>query len=114
VCAALLPRVIAANIRAMKAIDSAESSRGLARYARVGRNLPGYESASDTESLEACVQFTSELSRELNIPPLKQFGIRAEDVAEMVGLARKSSSMRYNPIVLSDEVLAGVLKATIG
>jgi hypothetical protein len=31
----------------------------------------------------------------------------------MVGLARKASSMRFNPVVLSDEALAGVLVAGI-
>jgi hypothetical protein len=30
-----------------------------------------------------------------------------------VGLARKASSMKFNPVVLSDEALAGVLRAAI-
>jgi hypothetical protein len=31
----------------------------------------------------------------------------------MVGLAKKASSMRFNTVTLSDEVLAGVLRAAI-
>jgi alcohol dehydrogenase class IV len=113
VCAALLPHVIAANIRALRAQDSADGARALSRYATIGRNLPGYESAADAEAMDGCVRFTSSLAWEMNIPPLKQFGIRPDDVPEMAALARKSSSMRYNPVVLSDESLAGVLIAAI-
>jgi alcohol dehydrogenase class IV len=114
ICAALLPQIIAANIKTLRGQNPAESSRGLARYAAIGRKLPGGESATDAEAIDACVQFTSNLARELDIPPLKQFGIRRENVAEMVSLARKASSMRFNPVVLSDESLAAALAAAIG
>ena len=31
----------------------------------------------------------------------------------MVGLARNASSMRFNPVVLSDEALAGALNSAV-
>jgi hypothetical protein len=31
----------------------------------------------------------------------------------MVALAKKASSMRYNPVMLSDDALAGVLRAAL-
>ena len=75
VCAALLPHIIAANIKTLRGQDPAESSRGLTRYAAIGRKLLGSESVEDVEAIDACVKIISGLARELNIPPLKQFGI---------------------------------------
>jgi alcohol dehydrogenase class IV len=113
VCAALLPHIIAANMKALRELDPSESSRGLSRYAAIGRKLLGFESVIDVEAINTCIQFTSDLARELNIPPLKQFGIHVEHVAEMAALARKASSMRFNPVVLSDEALAGALRSAV-
>jgi len=31
----------------------------------------------------------------------------------MIALARKSSSMRYNPVALSDEALTGILQSAL-
>jgi alcohol dehydrogenase class IV len=109
VCAALLPHVIAANVAALR---GSAGEAGLARYAAVGRKLMG-EDLVECEAIEACIGFTADLARELKIPALGQFGMREKDIAEMVELARKASSMRFNPVVLSDEALAGVLRAAI-
>ena len=46
-------------------------------------------------------------------PRLGTFGFTPDRVPEMVALARKASSMRYNPVVLPDETLAKVLSAAI-
>ena len=50
---------------------------------------------------------------DLNIGPLSQFGLTESAVPAMVALARKASSMRYNPVVLSDANLAKALLAAI-
>jgi alcohol dehydrogenase class IV len=71
------------------------------------------ESASDVDAIDGVIRFTHNLLRELNIPPLKQFGIGPERVEEMVALARKASSMRFNPVSLSDESLSAALVAAI-
>ncbi len=113
ICAALLPHIIAANIKALREQAPSESSRALTRYAAVGRKFPGFESATDAEAVDVCAQFTSKLAHELNIPPLKTFGIQPQHVPEMVSLARKASSMRFNPVVLSDESLAAALTEAI-
>jgi alcohol dehydrogenase class IV len=113
VCAALLPHIINANIQALRAQDPTDASRGLTRYATIGRKLPGFDSVDDVEAIDACVQFTSNLSCELNIPPLKQFGIQFGHLAEMVSLSRKASSMRFNPVVLSDASLTAALGLAI-
>ncbi len=64
-------------------------------------------------AIDACVDFTAKLVNELNIPPLSKFSMTPASVTEMVSLARKSSSMRFNPIVLSDAALSNALIAAI-
>jgi alcohol dehydrogenase class IV len=114
VCAALLPHVIAANVEAALRKRSGEAgARGLNRYAAVGRQLPGLESASGKMAVAGLIEFTADLLADLRIPPLKEFGLRAKDIPEMVALARKASSMRFNPVTLSDEELAGILNTAI-
>jgi len=113
VCAALLPKIVAANIKTLRSQDPAEASRGLTRYANIGRKLLGNESIEDDEAIDACVHITSDLACELKIPRLNRFGIESGDVTEMVALARKASSMRFNPVVLSDVSLAGALNSAI-
>jgi alcohol dehydrogenase class IV len=106
VCAALLPHVMAANVAAARGESTGHPV--LARYAAIGRVLSGPQ-RDDEAAVEGGTAFVSSRVRNLRIPPLRQFGIRTEHVPEMVALARKTSSMRYNPVILSDEALAGVL-----
>jgi alcohol dehydrogenase class IV len=109
VCAALLPHVIRANVAALRSAASGQAA--LARYAAVGRKLAGDDRLAEGEAIEFCVTFTAELAHDLHIPPLSRFGMSNKDVPEMVGLARKASSMRFNPVVLSNEALGEALLA---
>lgn len=113
VCAALLPLIIRENVRACRGQSSAESRATVRRYAIAGRLLAPKERLSEEEAIEAAVRRTSELATALQIPPLSQFGMNESDIPAMVALARKASSMRFNPVVLSDEALAAALSAAI-
>ncbi|MGA2498970.1 MAG: iron-containing alcohol dehydrogenase [Tepidisphaeraceae bacterium] len=100
VCAALLPQVIWANMAAARQ-DPAKAPL-LARYHAIGRRLgadPG--------------QFTAGLLVDLRIPPLSRYGMELRHVPEMVQLAKRASSMRYNPVTLGDAVLGEILAAGI-
>lgn len=113
ICAALLPHLIAANIRALRELPREAGGPVLERYADIGREFPGLESAADVAAIDACMDFTANLLKELHIPPLSQFGMTNADVPEMVALARKASSMRFNPVVLSDADLSRALTDAI-
>ncbi len=112
VCAALLPHVVAANIDALTA-ESTEHPF-LDRYAELGRRLTGSPALDRAEALDACRRFLFDLVYQLDIPPLWTFGLRRGHVPDMVALARKASSMRYNPVALSDETLTHILTAAAG
>jgi alcohol dehydrogenase class IV len=105
ICAALLRPVIAANIAALKAENPEHPT--LRRYEIVAEVLT---EKNDTTLLDS---FLMGLLVELNVPPLSRFGMRESHIPELIPLARQSSSMKYNPIKLSDEALAGILREGI-
>src|SRR5262249_33575910 len=106
-CAALLPHVMAANVQALRQADTAHPI--LARYASIGRILMDDPTKADEPAIEAGIDMVRRLSQDLRIPSLRQFGLSEDHVPAVANLARKSSSMRYNPIQLSDEVLNAIL-----
>jgi alcohol dehydrogenase class IV len=110
VCAALLPHVMAANIAALRT----QSVRHpvLERYADVGRSLRR-QAGRDEAAADAGVDEAAALVADLHIPPLGKFGLTPARFPEMVALARQSSSMRYNPVVLSDQALAECLSRAL-
>lgn len=110
VCAALLPHVIAANVAALRARSDDRARTMLTRYATLGRAMVGQATLGDAEAIDAAIQATTDLARDLHIARLRTFGLTEADVSPMVTLARKASSMRFNPVELPEKVLATVLR----
>ena len=107
VCAALLPHVIAMNLRALR--QRAPESDALRRYEEIARLLTGRATASADDGQA----WVATLIRDLQIPPLGSYGVRGEHVAEVVGKAAIASSMKANPIALTAEELTETLRAAI-
>ena len=106
-CARLLPPVVAMNVRALRA--RAPGSPALARYDEVARTLTG----SVTARADDAAPWLADLVRDLEVPSLAAFGVRAADVPDVAAKAKKASSMQGNPIALTDEELAEVLGAAV-
>jgi len=98
VCAALLPAVMRANVSALKARASQDSALG--RYAELDRLL--------AEGADAPA-WVAELVGALGIQGLASLGMTARDVPLLVEKARAASSMRGNPITLTDEELGEIV-----
>ncbi len=98
VCAALLSAVMRANIVALSRRDA--QSPVLGRYRELNDLLAAGGDA---------VAWTAELASALEIPKLGALGIRQEDVPLLVEKAKVASSMRGNPIVLTDEELTTIV-----
>ncbi|MBZ5577722.1 MAG: iron-containing alcohol dehydrogenase [Acidobacteriia bacterium] len=98
-CAAVLPHAMAVNVQALR--ERAPESPALRRYQEVARLLTGRPSAE----AEAGVEWVAELCRKLEIPPLRAYGIRDEDISELVEKAAQTNSMKGNPIALTGEEL---------
>ena len=106
-CARLLPGVIATNVRALR--EREPESPVLERYAEVARLLTGRPDAAPEEGAE----WVAALCENLAIPGLAAQGLTAADRGGAVEKARKASSMRGNPIVLTDDELHGILEGAL-
>jgi len=104
-CAALLPQVMEANLRAARGADC--EKRIWNRFARLMQTLTGQRN-----DVETGLVILGDLQRKLKIPRLGEVGVTAEDLPKIVAGAR-GSSMRYNPVELSDEQLTGILQAAL-
>jgi alcohol dehydrogenase class IV len=107
VCAALLPHVMAANVRALCASES--GSVALDRAATVGRLLTGRANAGADEG----VAWIRETAAELHIPRLSDVGVTSGDLPVIADQAQKSSSMKGNPAALAPEDLIAILNAAL-
>ena len=106
-CAALLPHGIAANIAALRA--RAPQHPALDRYAAVARLLTGRNEAQAEDGIE----WLRTLVDELKIPSLRGWGIGEKDLPAVVEKAARASSMKANPIVLTQEELLAVVTAAL-
>ena len=91
VCAALLPHAIDINIQALR--DREPESPALRRYDEFG--------------------WVAELVEQLEIPPLRPWGVTAAHVPELVEKAAKASSMKGNPLVLTRAELTEIAERAL-
>ncbi len=104
-CAALLPHGMAANVAALQA--RAPRHPALARYTAIARLLTGRNDARAEDGIE----WVQSLCVELEIPPLRAWGIAASDLPGVVEKAARASSMKANPLPLTGEELQAVIAA---
>lgn len=107
VCATLLPQVMATNIRALRQRD--ERSWALNRYDEIARICTG----SGNATADAGVEWVRQLVADLQIPRLRVYGVQTEHVADIVAKATQASSMRANPIALTEPELAETLRRVL-
>jgi alcohol dehydrogenase class IV len=104
VCARLLPFVMEANVYALRRRGA--SSAALARYDEVAELLTGQAAARAADG----VRWVQDFCSALRLPTLTEFGLKEQDFPTVVAKAQKSSSMKGNPIELTDDELLEILK----
>jgi alcohol dehydrogenase class IV len=107
VCAAMLPHAMEINLEALH--SRAPRSDALQRYETVARLLTGMPQATAEDG----AWWVSEIVSKLEIPPLREYGVTAADVPDLVEKASKASSMKGNPIVLTGEELTEIITRAI-
>jgi alcohol dehydrogenase class IV len=107
VCAAILPRGMEINIRALRA--RSPGSEALRRYETVARILTGRsEATAEDGAIHA-----QELFLDLGIPSLGPCGVTQSDLPLLVQKASLASSMKGNPIALTAEEIHEVLARSL-
>jgi alcohol dehydrogenase class IV len=107
VCAALLPHVMEANLRALR--ERQPTAEALRRYEEIGRLVTG----APTATAEDGIAWVRQLVTDLQVPPLNRYGLKAEHSAELVQKAAAASSMKANPIALTAEELATIMERAL-
>jgi alcohol dehydrogenase class IV len=103
VCAALLGPVWRANVETLSRTTPGHFA--LERYRQAAQWLTGIPGASIDDGL----RWITESVHGWPIPRLSQHGLRVSDFPELIRAAQASSSMKGNPVRLTDEVLSQVL-----
>jgi alcohol dehydrogenase class IV len=107
ICARLLPFVVKANVRALQTREP--DSPVLTRYNEVAQLLTGRSTAKAIDA----IQWLHQLCTDLSVAPLSRFGFTTNDIPTIVAQAQKASSMKGNPIVLTEEELQKILSQAV-
>jgi len=99
VCGLLLASATRQNLQALRSVDSEHPV--LTKYAHVGRLISGEPGLNDDNAQVALVDTLSQWSKAMKMPKLSDYGVVESDLDHIVKHCR-GSSMKTNPIVLSD------------
>jgi alcohol dehydrogenase class IV len=104
ICARLLPFVMEANVHALQ--TRAPGSPALARYDEVAQTLTGMTTARAADG----IRWVQDLCLTMKVPRLAQIGLKREDFPTVVAKSQEASSMKGNPIALTDGELTEILR----
>jgi alcohol dehydrogenase class IV len=107
VCAALLPPVVAVNAKALA--EREPGNPALARYMEIARLVTG-NLAADVSTL---TRWLDDLRSDLQIPCLSEYGIGDEDLDMLVEKSANASSMKANPLVLTNSEMRAILEMAL-
>lgn len=107
VCARLIPFIMAVNVGALA--TRAGDAGGLWRYEEAARLLTGRAEATIADG----IRWVHALIADLDIPSLGRYGVTVADIPGVAAEAQRASSMKGNPIQLTDEELVEALRQAI-
>jgi alcohol dehydrogenase class IV len=107
ICGRLLPYVMEMNISALQMREP--ESPSLVRYREVARILTGKTEAEPSDVMD----WIQNICSRLKLPPLADYKITEADFPLLVGKAQAASSMKGNPIQLTEEELVKILQQAL-
>ena len=106
ICARLLPYVVEVNVRALQRHNSQQY---LLRYDQVAQALTGKSNACAEDGLA----WIHELCDTFDIPRLSNFGITEDHFPDLIARSKNASSMKGNPVNLTDKELTDILQKAV-
>ncbi len=107
-CAAMLPAACAVNVELLSAGGPA-AAPALERFRTVAQLLTGRPDASPADG----VAWLQALCSELKVPGLKAYGMTEARFEEAVSKGQKSSSMKGNPVALTEAQMTEILRRSM-
>lgn len=106
VCGTLVAEATEINIQAMLSRDP--DNIALEKYAHLGRIFACDNNLSVSDAHEYLVKTLHLWTKEMDLPYLKEYGVRIDHLEHIVGNSR-GSSMQTNPIILTDEEIRHIV-----
>lgn len=106
-CAGLLPHVLEVNLKALN--SRAPESPAIRRYDDVARIITGNHAARAREGID----WVRELCSQLQVPRLAEYGIAEGDFQTIVAKSKNASSMKGNPVLLTEPEMLEVLEKAV-
>lgn len=110
VCGTLVASATASNIAALEA--RGPDNAALPKYAEIGRRFAMKKGLDGPDARRFLIDVLRNWETELALPRLSAYGIGADDLPRIVAASR-GSSMKTNPIVLTDEELGHILTSRL-
>ncbi|MBK7327414.1 MAG: iron-containing alcohol dehydrogenase [Propionivibrio sp.] len=110
VCGTLVASATASNIAALEARDP--DNPALPKYAEIGRRFAMKKGLDGPDARRFLVEVLRNWEVELDLPRLSAYGIGEGDLARIVAASR-GSSMKTNPLVLTDAELTDILASRL-
>jgi len=107
-CAAMLPAACAVNVELLSAGGPACAPQ-LERFRTVAALLTGRPDATPADG----VAWLQQLCAELKVPGLRTYGMTEARFAEAVQKGQKSSSMKGNPVALTEAHMEDILRRSM-
>jgi alcohol dehydrogenase len=109
-CGTLVADATRINLRALRTRQP--GSPALAKYARVGALLAGDQPGDNVDSAERLTDLLDDWTHRLSLPRLSTYGVSEADLAAVIADSR-GSSMKTNPLVLTDAEIEELLRARL-
>ena len=110
VCGTLVAAATELNIRLLEQRD--EKNPSLEKYAEVGRLLATDSGLSSQQARQQLVELLVQWTERLQLPRLSEYGVKESDIERIVANSR-GNSMLTNPLVLTDEEIAGLIRTRL-
>lgn len=107
ICGRLLPAVVQLNVRLLR--EGAAESEALKRYDEVAQLLTSRADARGEDG----ATWIQDLCENLHIPALGTYGMARADFPDIVERSARSSSMKGNPVALTESQMMDILRAAL-
>jgi len=107
ICAGLLPVVMKFNVKALE--ERSPGNPVLERYTEVSQLLTGKISGTISDGLDWLYSLCSDFA----IPSLSKYGLSEQDIQSVVAQSGKASSMKGNPVLLTEKELTLILREVL-
>ena len=109
-CGTLVADATRINIRALR--ERQPQSPALMKYARAGALLAGDGRGANADAADRLVDLLAEWTERLALPRLSAYGVTEADIPAVLADSR-GSSMKTNPVVLTDGEIAELIRARL-